>query len=81
MTTSIHLAAGFIVVKLSATIPNPGPKLLSVVAIAEKAENSSTPVAINSIKLIINTKAYAEKKPQTASIIRSGNARCPSLIV
>ena len=57
VTTKIHLPAGFIVVKLSATVPNPGPKLFNVVAIAENAENSSTPVAINNSKLTIKTKA------------------------
>ncbi len=57
VTTKIHFPVGFIDVKLSATVPRPGPKLLSVVAIAENAENSSTPVAINNNKLTTKTSA------------------------
>ncbi|UXD26921.1 AraC family transcriptional regulator [Yersinia enterocolitica] len=62
--TNIHLAAGFIEVKLSATTPKPGPRLFKVAVTAAKAENSSTPVAMMANMLIMKTKAYAEKNPR-----------------
>ena len=76
-----HLLESLIEEKLAATSPKPGPRLLIQAATAVKAEILSIPLANSNNIQITNTAAYAEKKPQIASITRSGNTLRPNLIL
>ncbi|MNP62873.1 hypothetical protein D3C76_1582050 [compost metagenome] len=53
----IHFAVGFMLAKLSATTPRPGPRLFNVATTEANAEKSSTPVAIIASMLTIKTSA------------------------